>query len=186
MTAEEVQLLGSFLRCARRYLEFGAGGSTVLAATLVRGTVISVDSSKGWLDKVNGACADLPTETRPLLHLADIGKTGDYGFPLDNSRRSSWADYHTTVWDLPGSTEADFCLVDGRFRVACFAQAMLRCGENAIVAIHDFAERSKYHVVREFATEMACAANLSIFRRASGFDRAQAEAILARYALEPS
>jgi hypothetical protein len=186
MTAEEVQLFGSFLRCAGSYLEFGAGGSTVLAATLVRGPIVSVDSSRDWLGKVERACAEMPDCSPLLLHYVDIGKTGAFGFPADNSRRAAWVDYHTTAWALPDAGRTEFCLVDGRFRVACFAQAMLHCGAETLVAIHDFAERPKYHVVRDIGTEIARAANLSIFRRRSDFDRARAEALVAEYAFETS
>ena len=52
MSAAELGLLASFLRCAQHYYEFGAGGSTCLAASLVAQSVTAVDSSQAWLDEV--------------------------------------------------------------------------------------------------------------------------------------
>jgi hypothetical protein len=52
---EQISFL-SFLRCARRYLEFGSGGSSHAAALVVSESVISVDSSNEWLQAVEHAC----------------------------------------------------------------------------------------------------------------------------------
>ncbi len=58
MEASEQALLETFLRSSRRYMEFGSGGSTVLAAGLVAESVVSVDSSTEWIDRVVAACAE--------------------------------------------------------------------------------------------------------------------------------
>lgn len=46
MKPGEVALFRSFLECSQNFMEFGSGGSTAFAATLVGKDIISVDSSK--------------------------------------------------------------------------------------------------------------------------------------------
>ncbi|MBK1662826.1 hypothetical protein [Paracraurococcus ruber] len=186
MSLPERLLLEGVFQCAGRYVEFGAGGSTCLAAGLVRQGIISVDSAPAWLDQVREACAARALPVQPVLVHADIGETGPWGYPADASRREAWPGYHAAPWALPGAADADLCLVDGRFRVACCMQALLHCRPDTLVAIHDFAPRRRYHVVREVAREVAAVQTLSLFVRRPDFDPRLAQAILAAHAFEPS
>ncbi len=138
MTAGETTLLDGFLKCAEHYVEFGAGGSTCFASRRVKASVTAVDSSQKWLDKVASYCAETATQIQPHLVLADIGPTGDWGFPTGTSHMKSWPDYHEAIWQNPATRDTDFFLVDGRFRIACFMQILLRCRPDALIAIHDF------------------------------------------------
>lgn len=161
MSAEEEALFLSFVKNSRDYVEFGTGGSTFVASNHVRNSILSVDSSQEWLDQVSRAC--IPSRVKPELKFIDIGPTKEWGFPRDTSDRSRWPDYHSTVWTIPRSLDADLYLVDGRFRVACFAQIVLHCKPTAIIGIHDFSSRPSYHCVREIAREIATAGDMSFF-----------------------
>ena len=182
MSAEEAALFLSFVRNSRDYVEFGTGGSTVLASKHVKNSILSVDSSRQWLDQVRDACAS--SQTKPELTFIDIGPTGDWGFPIDASTKSRWPDYHSAIWKIPRSATADLYLVDGRFRVACFAQIVLHCHPNAIIGFHDFSSRPHYHRVREIAQEIATAGDMSFFLPLPKKDAA--EAILRSFHTEPS
>jgi hypothetical protein len=182
MSKPEIALLGAFLRHSRRYVEFGVGGTTILAAECVDDWILSVDSSKDWIERVDRACAD--KKTSPLILYADIGPVGDWGVPTDPSTRGRWSDYHSEIWKLPKSSCADLYLVDGRFRVACFAQTVLRCSPDAIIGIHDFASRNHYHVVRDIAHEIASAEDISFFLPAPR-SRGRALEILDKYRNDP-
>jgi hypothetical protein len=182
MSAEEAALFLSFIRNSRNYVEFGAGGSTVVASRHVKNSILSVDSSQEWLDRVRTACAE--SETRPELAFVNIGPTGDWGFPTDASTKSRWPNYHSAIWKMPRSASADLYLIDGRFRVACFAQTVLHCGPNAIIGIHDFSSRPNYHCIREIADEIATAGDMSFFRPLPNKDAAKA--ILRSFDAEPS
>ena len=120
------------------------------------------NSPQEWLDQVRTACAS--SQTKPELIFIDIGPTGEWGYPIDASMKSRWPDYHSAIWKMPHSARADLYFVDGRFRVACFAQIVLHCNPNAIIGIHDFGSRPKYHCVREIAREVATAGDISFFR----------------------
>ena len=137
MSDAELAVLRGFLRASERYVEFGAGGSTVLAATLVGRQVIATDSDPAWLDKVRDACRDAATPIAPELVHAAIGPTAEWGHPAGAEHRALWPAYHEAVWAREGARDADLVLVDGRFRVACALRALLETGADALVAIHD-------------------------------------------------
>ncbi|BAR63487.1 hypothetical protein ACVIWV_010092 [Bradyrhizobium diazoefficiens] len=182
MSEEETALFLSFVRNSRDYVEFGTGGSTVLASKYVKRSIRSVDSSQEWLKRVGSACAEC--QTQPELMLVDIGPTGDWGFPTDGATKSRWPDYHSAIWRYEQSADADLYLVDGRFRIACFAQTVLHCKPTAIIGFHDFSSRRPYHCVRKIAQEIATAGDLSFFLPLPRRDAA--EAILRSHYTEPS
>ncbi len=161
MTARERDLFLAFARRSLRYLEFGTGGSTLLAVDAVQAWVISVGSSQAWLESVRVACPDAGDKLR-LMHV-DIGPVRDWGYPVGQEARARWPRYHGAVWDMPDSREADLCFIDGRFRVACFAQAVLQCGPGVLIGIHDFAMRDQYRVIHEIGREIAVADELAFF-----------------------
>jgi hypothetical protein len=181
MSAEEAALFLSFIKNSRDYVEFGTGGSTVLASKHVKNSILSVDSSQEWLNQVSCACGS--SQTKPQLRFVDVGPIGDWGFPTDGSAKSRWPDYHSAIWTVQRSSDADLYLVDGRFRVACFAQTVLHCKPSAIIGIHDFSSRPAYHCVREIAQEIATAGDMSFFLPLSR--RQTAEAILQAHYTEP-
>jgi hypothetical protein len=159
MSAAELGLLASFLRCAQHYFEFGAGGSTCLAASLVAQSVTA-------------------EPRKPQLIHVDIGPIRDWGYPADDTAREKWPVYHDGVWEHPRAKSADLFLVDGRFRVACFMQIILHTGPDSLIAIHDFASRKEYHVVREVAREIARSEDLAVFMPLPGDATAPAARIL--------
>lgn len=185
MAPDEWQTFTGFVRCAERYVEFGAGASTVLAAGLVREWVMSFDSSRSWLDRVAQACRERKTRLAPALSLVDIGETGEWGFPKDETSRDRWPLYHSSMWDDPRLATGDLYLIDGRFRVACCAQALLHGNDAAFVALHDYASRPYYHGVGAIGREVARINDLSIFVRPSDFDRAAALRLLDDHAHDP-
>lgn len=185
MSAAEAMLFKSFLTCAERYLEFGAGGSTCLAVSMAK-TVISVDSSDEWLATVTEECRAMTNIAPPKLIKVDVGPTGDWGVPLDPNTRVRWPSYYTNVWAEPGSADSDLFLIDGRFRVACFIATALRCRLPAIIMMHDFSSRPQYHIVGQICREIARAEDMSAFAIKPDMDRDRARSILAEYAYEVS
>jgi hypothetical protein len=183
MLPSERQLLEAFVACSSHYVEFGSGGSTCLAATLVKYSVDSIDSSQLWLERVKAGC--LGAAVVPRLHFVDIGPIGDWGRPTDESARERWPNYSSGVWAEINAAKTDLCLVDGRFRVACFLEALLRCGPSTRVAIHDFQCRPQYHVIRDFAEEIASADNLSVFLRKRSVSDSVLRSAIATWQYDP-
>lgn len=182
MTPSEVSLFRSLLVCSSHYAEFGSGGSTVLAASLVQASVTTVDSSKEWLDRVREACVAQQCRVAPTLVHADIGVVKELGYPADDTRMGDWHAYHGALRDRDGGVLADLVLVDGRFRVACFVQTLLWGNPDSVIAVHDFT-RPQYQVVHELAREVARAESLSVFVRRPGLDRKRALDVLKAHEL---
>jgi hypothetical protein len=186
MSGDERGLFKSILGCSARYLEFGSGGSTYVAASLAKESVISIDSSSEWLESVRQACESEAGFSRLTLAHVDIGPTAEWGYPSDSSTRDRWPNYHRNIWARPESSDADVYLVDGRFRVACFVQILLHSRRDALVMIHDFDARGEYHVVREVAREIAVAGSLSVFQRRDDRNETHMREILAAHEYDPT
>jgi len=178
MSEKELRLFECFTRCSDRYLEFGSGGSTCVAANTVNTSIVSIDSSKEWQDNVRKYCTNNNTKLIPELLHADIGPTGNWGVPTDKNTRDKWPNYHGNIWTTPSASCADLFMVDGRFRIACFVQIVLHCEPDSVIMFHDFTSREKYHVIKEVAREIASAEELSVFTLARGRIRNRALEIL--------
>lgn len=185
MAPAEWKTFTGFVRFARRYVEFGSGASTVMAAELVKDEVRAFDSSQAWLDRVAEACGVRKTRLKPTLSYIDIGEIGDWGFPKDEAARDRWPLYHSSMWEDPSLAEADLYLIDGRFRVACFAQALIHGGDAAFIAFHDYPSRPYYHAIATIAREVVRVDDLSIFMRPLNFERDLALRLLADHAYDP-
>jgi hypothetical protein len=181
MSASELSLFSSFLACSEHYFEFGSGGSTCHAVTLVKTSVTTIDSSRKWLEDVAKHCVSTGTRIMPKLIHVDIGPTGPWGYPTDQSRSGKWPIYHSAVWGYPAASGADLYLVDGRFRVACFMQIILHCRIGSLILFHDFASRKEYHAVRDVAREIAAAEDLSVFLPFHNADESRTKEILKKY-----
>lgn len=183
MGKSEFDLFKAFVDCSKRYLEFGTGGSTLYAAMTDKDWIVSVESSHGWIAQVAEACSSAATQ--PQFHHVDIGPTGDWGYPTDASYQQNWHTYSRSIWQhAPHSHEADFCFIDGRFRVACFLQALINT-ESSLIAFHDYADRPHYHVVQAHAVEIARAQRLSVFMRNRSWHRDAIATLIGEYAIDP-
>lgn len=171
MHEKEVDLLSSFLRQSTAYFEFGMGGSTVLASSLVQRSIVAIDSSEQWVSSVRAAIPPRPGQVVKLHHI-DIGEVGAWGTPVNPDRqRSLFPAYSKTIDD---AGFYDLCLVDGRFRVSCFLQALLRApSSDTIIGIHDYAARPAYHVIEQFARPISSALQLSFFVPRPNTDEAE-------------
>jgi hypothetical protein len=129
-------------------LEYGSGGSTVLAATSGC-RVISVESDKGWARRLAEHLA--PISDRATVHHADIGPTGPWGAPRNDLRFRKFHTYALAVWDRPDFEQPDLVLIDGRFRAACLVAVMLRATRPTTVLFDDYARRRYYHGVENLA-----------------------------------
>jgi hypothetical protein len=169
-------------------LEFGCGGSTGLLVEAGVRRLLSVDSDAAWLDRVaaDPRCAAAVAAGRLRLRHADIGATGEWGWPRDTTGLPLWPRYWRDPWDWAGEAVPDLVLVDGRFRVACALAGAARLGPGARLLIHDFWSREAYRapVLRHFALE-GSAGSLALLRPRRPADAAQLAVDLAAHALDP-
>lgn len=135
-------------------LEFGCGGSTPYILQQGVASLTSVESDKAWLSSLLEHPVThhfFQKKTWKPIH-ADIGPTRQLGYPVAEEPETAWLAYHQLCWDCMPDTRYDTVFIDGRFRVACFCQTLLRCGNpDVVIVMHDFSDRSAYHAVLEFA-----------------------------------
>lgn len=152
MTPEEARLYRSALAAVPRggkYLEFGSGGSTVVAAEAALkgalGSVDVIDSSQQFYDSLVRANPVLRgAQQRGLLrfHYGDIGRTVEWGNPLDWSQRNvstrlAQARSYVRPQGLGCCYHHDFILIDGRFRRAVGTTATRFLAPDGQLALHD-------------------------------------------------
>jgi hypothetical protein len=129
---------------ASSYLEYGAGGSTILADR--RGIpALSVESDPYYADAVRSRL----TSGRVELLNPKLGLIGRFGTPIFPTRSKA-----RRYIEAPFSRDhfPDFILVDGRFRVACALASAKRAHQSAgraILMFDDYARRHWYHRVEE-------------------------------------
>ena len=132
-------------------LEYGSGGTTVLAAEMPGKLVFSVESDKAWLEGMARWFAANPPKADLRLHHADIGPTGPWGKPASDTSFRKWPLYPNSVWDRADFVHPDVVLIDGRFRAACFATVALRITRPVTVLVDDYIDRPAYHEVERLA-----------------------------------
>ena len=176
-----------FLDCldrARSYLEYGSGGSTVLAGRSGK-VFTTVDSDRFFLDQVRRKVGDDGAAGRFIY--ADIGITGEWGYPLFRritpARLRRWRRYAELPFEGGGFTP-DLILVDGRFRVACalVTTRELRHLPGTTLLIDDYAGRPHYHEVERFAELLAMHGRMAEFAIRPHVDRAALDRSIEQHA----
>lgn len=145
----------AFLRAAYQraggILEYGTGGSTTMAAAVPGAVVWSVESDRAFLDDMAAWFEAHPPKARVHLHHANIGPTGKWGAPRDDTKWRRWKSYPLGVWDAAGFQQPDVVLIDGRFRAACFLAVAFRTARPVNVFWDDYVDRERYHEVERLA-----------------------------------
>lgn len=161
MTDPERDMFQRALEGVENFLEFGAGGSTTLAARAGVKRIASVESDVQWLDLL-AQRPEIAAVDFTALHI-DIGPTGAWGMPRDPASAPKWPAYHQAVWRKL-AWQPDLVLVDGRFRVACALATILNCAPDTKIVIHDFWDRPQYHVVLRYLETLERTDTLGVFR----------------------
>jgi hypothetical protein len=133
------------------YLEYGCGGSTAYAANVAKvKTIIAVDTSKVWVDKVKQSLSE--TQTKLHLKYCDVGEIGDWGTPVNRDKSADFWRYMVTPWQAANELIAvpDTVLIDGRFRVASFLYSLLSARVGTLLMFDDYLDREHYFVVEKF------------------------------------
>jgi hypothetical protein len=146
----EADWLREHYAAAKVILEYGSGGSTVLAAEQPGTTVYSVESDLGWAEMMTGYFAANPPAGTVHMHPVDIGRTGKWGAPAGHGGWRRYQHYPVSVWDREDFIQPDLVLVDGRFRPACLVTTMLRTTRPVTLLFDDYTERKRYHAVERW------------------------------------
>jgi hypothetical protein len=166
MSDREIEFLKLNLEPSRTYLEFGAGGSTELAAQNHHRRIVSVETDAAWIEKL---------KLEPIIQLAieqgrlkfehiDIGPVRPWGFPEGESLFRNWPMYHTVPF-VKYDWHYDLILIDGRFRVSCALAAHSFMEDEAIMLFHDYPNRMWYSEIEKFFDIVNSAETFFSFRK---------------------
>ncbi|MDF1801348.1 hypothetical protein [Thalassovita sp.] len=150
----EAQALRLAYNEAEVVLEYGSGGSTLVAAELGK-TVFSVESDLDWAQMMRDWFLVNPGLGQVEIIHADIGPTKEWGHPSDHSAWRQFPAYPLAVWDRKDFQQPDVVLVDGRFRVGCALATAFRTTRRVTLLFDDYAKRDHYHVVEKFLGQPA-------------------------------
>lgn len=166
------------LSVAKLYLEYGTGGSSVLASKMGK-SIVSVDSDPFFLEAVKekiGITVDGKGDATQTFIYIDIGLTERWGVPVCTRptprRLAAWRSYFTAPWSGAGGNGVggrflpDLILVDGRFRVACALTTILNLSDqrNWEILFDDYLGRSHYAIVEEFASLERMVGRMAVFK----------------------
>ena len=152
MPEAEAELLAAAYAQADVILEYGSGGSTVLAAEMPGKSVYSVESDQSWAEKLRAWFVDNPPAagTRVEVIWSDIGPTKAWGRPVDGGGWRGYARYPFEIWQRESFRHPDVVLVDGRFREGCVLATAFLARRPVTLLVDDYAERPQYHEVETF------------------------------------
>lgn len=168
---EALEYFQSKVLSGHLYMEYGSGGSTVLAAR-TGAHVISVESDPHYLQSVSKKVAATAPDTHPDLIHADIGLTREWGRPVltrPTARRvAAWTRYLEAPWARPelADRRPDVILVDGRFRVAAALTCLkhLEADGGSEILFDDYVDRPHYHEVEHFMPVVRTVGRMAIFK----------------------
>lgn len=159
-------LLNEHLCNAKVFLEYGSGGSSVLASGYPLTRIYSVDSDRNFLRAVTEKVKAMGApEDRYLPIFTDIGPTEAWGHPSSKLSATLWPQYASNVWDVitERDEKPDLILIDGRFRVASFLISALMAPAGCVILFDDYFDRSSYHVVEQFIVPRRSAGRMAEF-----------------------
>ena len=136
-------LFKNYLKDCNIYFEYGVGDSTIWVLENTSSRIISVDTDKKWIDKVDIS----KNKKRININWINLGEIENWGRPKTYEYRKHFIEYISNVWNF--NLKADVILVDGRFRVACFLYSLIKAKEGSIIIFDDYMNRPHYHVVEE-------------------------------------
>lgn len=186
MPGAVVEGLRELLRGATLMVEYGAGGSTILAGRMGV-NVISVEGDHNFADAVIRAAAEHGLTNVQVLK-AELGWTMDWSYPFDRfpSRTNvgRWRRYVELPWVSLDGAFPDFVLVDGRLRKACVARSVLECvrrGARIPIVLDDYLGRPGYAAVQELTDVATLWDRTAVLRIKKDVTASMAEAALDRW-----
>lgn len=179
--------LAAFTECIRKssvYLEYGCGGSTVLAANFGVQNIIAVDTSREWIDAVKHKISQ-GSVTSVAVSYCDFGPVGEWGRPINDAKIREYHRYMAMPWQSAQELGVvpDLILVDGRFRVACFLYSLLCVKNGATILFDDYGDRPQYHVVERFCDLVETHGRMAVFKAAKQFSIPEIAQAIAKYSV---
>lgn len=182
LPAREADLLRKTFKDVGVILEYGSGGSTLLAADAARMAVFSVESDPAWARRMQAWFVDTPPKVPVHVLYSDVGPTGKWGSPSNKTKTRQWPAYALSIWDHPAFLHPDVVLVDGRFRLACMLTTLFRITRPVLLLCDDYLDRPSYHRFETLAGKPEMTGRMAAFTLTpQSFPVAQMGWIIAAY-----
>ena len=139
-------LFKDVLKTSKIFGEYGCGLSTEWVLKNTNADIVSVDSSKVWINKISSG--NTAYKKRLKLKYVDLGEVENWGRPVGYEKSYNFIHYFNWIWNqdiLP-----DTVLIDGRFRVCCFLTSIKYANENTKIIFDDYNNRPYYRIVEKF------------------------------------
>lgn len=113
--------------------------------------IYSVESDKNFLELIQREITSLYPAMKASFFYINIGKTKEWGYPVDKELASNWPNYCIAPWHkiIDNNQFPDVILIDGRFRVACFLISLLLAKAETVILFDDYVDRPHYHIVEK-------------------------------------
>lgn len=189
MTSSEKILFSDYLTNSSIYLEYGTGGSTSYACSLLSSsspssstlqTIVSIESDQEFLTNLiqQSDCLTRNSHQHFLPIHSSIGPIKSFGYPIRDpnltleSQVNLWLSYPQSVLSVVKRYKLlpDFVLIDGRFRVASALFTLLVLPSDAFIAIHDFFPRPQYYSILKYYEPVECVNSLLIAKQKESID----------------
>jgi hypothetical protein len=131
------KLFKKHIKDIKIYGEYGIGNSTTWVYQNTKAKILSVDTSKEWIDIVKSKINELD---RIQIDWIDLGELGDWGRPVSYKKRDFIRNYLESIWIKKNKPE--LILIDGRFRVACFLYSLLKAIPGSKIIFDDYKENT--------------------------------------------
>ncbi len=139
-------LFKDVLKTSKIFGEYGCGLSTEWVLKNTNANILSVDSSRDWVDKISSGNAAYNKRIK-LKHI-DLGEVENWGRPIGYEKSYNFINYFNWIWTQ--DIIPDTVLIDGRFRVCCFLTSIKYGKENTKIIFDDYNNRPYYHVIEKF------------------------------------
>jgi hypothetical protein len=175
---------------ARIYLEYGSGGSTIVAAKS-RVRFKTVDSDPFFLRAVeNKITTEFGSSNGDFVY-CNIGMTELWGVPIfkrpSATRCIRWKRYPLAPWvNHDASFLPDLVLIDGRFRVAC-ALTTIKYLTNKVsfeILVDDYGDRAEYREIEEYAELSSMQGRMAVFKPKSAVHLDAIDRAIETYSLD--
>lgn len=166
MPEEAQQALREHYKDASVILEYGSGGSTVVAGEMEAKTVFSIESDRRWARKMRRWFKENPpnTGTEVSISWVNIGQTKKWGFPANRDRADLFPRYPLSIWQSDAFKHPDVVLVDGRFRVGCALATAFNIKRPVTLLFDDYGDRPRMQVAEEFLNKPELVGRMAIFK----------------------
>lgn len=153
-------LFRHYVKSAKIYSEWGSGLSTLYAADQDNiEELITVETDPLWASKVSDVLEKYPKNFK-VRHI-DLGPVGEWGRPESYSKIENVKEYCSAPF--AGKHQPDLILIDGRFRVHCFLETLLKSKAGTRVIFDDYVNRPRYHIVERFLEPTEVAGRQALF-----------------------